>query len=186
MNAAQNLLRSRWPLFFSLSLTLLVTGCRSVDVSAYHLFAPYVGPEMALQRPVLLVAPTGDPAVPGFLPRTGAAKHAMLVDDTEGHPECVELKPKMATQLPAGHIITLQSVREEITLDRQDIIAYGRTRLPGDDREVTFAYHWGQSWQLQPAPWEPGTVQALRQLDWRRPRHSDDMQDKRSESLFSR
>ena len=190
MNAAQNLVRRRYPLFFCLLLALIGGGCSSVDVSGYHLFAQYVGPEIALQRPAVLVAPAGNPQNPGFLPRTGVAKHAMLVDDTQGRPGWVWVKPKIAAQLPAGHLVTLQSVREEITLDRQDIVAYGHTRLPGSDREVTFAYHWGQSWQLWPAPWEPGTVQAMRRFDWRRPPHFDyDMfypHDKRPESLFSR
>ena len=182
----RNLPQSRCLLLLALALALLVTGCSSLDVSADRLFAPYVGAAIALQRPVILVTPSGNPATPEFLPRTSGAKYAMLVDDNR-HPASPDVRPQIAAQLPAGHIITLQSVREEITLDRQDIVAYGRTRLPGHDREVTFAYHWGQSWELWPAPWEPATVKTIRQIDRPRPPRSDNnMHDKRSDSLFSR
>jgi hypothetical protein len=62
---------------------------------------------------------------------------------------------KVFGTLPAGHKVFIKDVREEVRLDDEDMMPYGRTTLPWNNKDVTFAYSWGSIWILHPAPWEP-------------------------------
>jgi len=55
------------------------------------------------------------------------------------------------SELPPGHRIKIDAVREEDVGDTYEIVVYGRTNFPATGKEVTFAYDYdGLS-----LPWEP-------------------------------
>ena len=62
-------------------------------------------------------------------------------------------------ELPAGHLVTIVSVRDEAYGDAGRIIAYGRTAIPPSTNQVRFAYPWGVAMSaLKRAPWEPDAL----------------------------
>ena len=62
-------------------------------------------------------------------------------------------------ELPVGHHVTIDSVRDEAYGDFGQITAYGHTDIPPSNKQVSFAYPWGVATSaLKRAPWEPDVL----------------------------
>ena len=134
---------------------LLVAGCvNSYNISKHSPFRDYVGQTVALQRPALVVGSasiwTRSDGVSSVL-----FAHYGLIDldaTNMGYGPIVG-------ELPVGHRVTIDSVREEAWGDSGQITAYGHTAIPPSTNQVSFVYPWGVAVSaLHLAPWEPGAT----------------------------
>ena len=133
---------------------LLLVGCvNSYNVSKRSPFCDYIGQTVELQRPVLIVGSasiwTSSYGVPSVL----SARYGLidLDADTTNH----WFGPVLG-ELPAGHLVTIDSVRNEAWGDSGQVTAYGHTAIPPSTNEVSFVYGWGVAMSaLKRAPWEP-------------------------------
>ena len=142
-----------------LSAPLLV-GCHSIDVSKLEPFDNYVGCSVLLQRPMALVRESRGMMSRSHLPRLRTSPYVML-DIQESEKSFLHLYPTdtNVTVLPTGHSVTIRTVRNEIAfVDPVYTTVYGELILPGGKRSVRFAYAWGDTLRLFPAPWEPDSV----------------------------
>jgi hypothetical protein len=130
---------------------LLLTGCvNSYNVSKKQPFRDYVGQTIPLQRPALLVGSasiwTGGVGVPSVL----SARYGLIDLDATN----MGYGP-ISGELPIGHLVTIDSVREEAWGDSGQVTAYGHTAIPPSTNQVSFAYPWGVAMSaLRRAPWE--------------------------------
>jgi hypothetical protein len=130
---------------------LLLVGCvNSYNISKRNPFHDYVGQTIELQRPALIVGSasiwTSSEGVSSVLP----ARYGLIDLDATN----MGFGPILG-ELPAGHRVTIDSVRAEAWGDADQITAYGRTTIPPSNNEVSFAYPWGVGSSLRRAPWEP-------------------------------
>lgn len=153
--------------FGSAVLLFSAVGCSSTNISNCDPFYDYVGKTVELRRPVAVVARSsvwsGGDGVLSLRP----ARYG-IVDARNRGPY-----RKVYAQLPVGHAVRIEKVRDEVAFDVQHIIAYGRTTIPPRNKEVRFAYPWGALWQLERAPWEPDDTPPRRVASGRLPPHFD-------------
>jgi hypothetical protein len=130
--------------FLCFFLALLCAGCAtSKDASNREPFRSYVGQTVALDGPMLLIDRCGylfgcDGVVSLRPVRYG------LVEP--GRSRSLHI----FSELPPGHRIKIDAVREEDVGDTYEIVVYGRTNFPASGKKVTFAYDYSG---LPPLPW---------------------------------
>jgi hypothetical protein len=155
-----------------LFLSLLVTGCSSTNVSQLDPFNNYVGHTVELQRPADVVAAPSfwwDGSSDGVMAMHPAEFGLINSGEIMGRGEY----GRVFLQLPVGHKVHIDCVRDEIVADEEQIIAYGHTTIPPATKEVRFAYPWGEFWDLWPAPWEPENTPEERGPGFKLPAHFD-------------
>ena len=133
--------------------TLFLVGCvNSYNISKRSPFNNYVGRTFELHRPALLVRTASviwansEDGVPSVLFTDYGLIDAGGTNKWHGNIYAV---------LPAGHRVTIDSVRDEAWGDSGQITVYGRTTIPLKTNNVSFAYSWGYGSYLEKAPWEP-------------------------------
>jgi hypothetical protein len=139
------------------------------DLSKLDPFCDYVGKTVELRRPMSVVETSNSKLF--FLPERGVvvkghADRGLAEVGQEG-------ETKIFGTLPVGHLIRIARVSEETHFDSGNIIAYGRTKLPSSEKEITFAYVWATGWTLHPAPWEPDETPPIRPAGIKLPPHFD-------------
>jgi hypothetical protein len=143
-----------------------------------HPFADYVGKTVALNRPMIL-AKEGQ-AFLGYSDVSRAHATPYVILETNGCANTVEVIQRMeygnysrrhseasaakgtAIELPAGQLVTITKVSDDMVWDSEEIIAYGKVKPRQFAREVSFAYGWSTSYLLAPAPWEPAATPPIR------------------------
>jgi hypothetical protein len=141
---------------------LFLAGCvASYNVSNEEPFRNYVGQTVPLQCPALVVYSqntwsTKSDGVPSVL----YARYGLInVDATN-----LGFGPILG-KLPAGHYVTIDSVRNEAWFESEQITAYGHTVIPPSTKQVSFAYPWGiYPHDVMRAPWEPEGTPSIRNL----------------------
>ena len=132
--------------FFLLS-ALLFSGCAgSTDVSSNERFRTYVGQTATLRRPMLLVKHSDY-----FFGGSNDVMSARSVRYGMTEPGTYSA-PRVFAELPPGHRVTIDAVRDEVCVDAYQTVVYGHTTLPDSGKEGSFAYLYSAS---QPLPWEP-------------------------------
>ena len=147
--------------------SMLLAGCSRKDVSNLDPFSGYVGRSVPLARQADVVR-RYNPLWSGGDGVGSLSSADVGVINTPDYPYI----EKIGT-LPAGHVVTVDRVVDEVFMDGEHIIAYGRTTLPHSDKEVRFAYAWGTLWMLERAPWEPNKTPATRAPAGKLPPHFD-------------
>ncbi len=130
---------------------LILSGCvSSREVSNEEPYRAFVGRTVELHRPMLLVGHGG--YFFGSSNEVMSARHAQYgLTDPGTYPS-----PRVAVKLPAGHPLTIDTVREEVCVDSYLAVMYGHTIFPPTGRRVTFAFlRAPMSYQPRgPLPWE--------------------------------
>lgn len=129
---------------------LLVSCVNSYNVSSRDPFHNYVGQTVELQRPALVVGSASIWTRSDGVPSVLSARYG-LVDLGATNQEF----GRILGELPTGHRVTIDSVRDEAWGDSGQITAYGHTTIPPSTNEVSFVYRWGVGSDLKRAPWEP-------------------------------
>jgi len=143
---------------------LLLAGCSSTNISNRDPFYDYVGRSVELRCPVTVVARHGVwGSHEGVMSRRSA--DFGLVDRGSRN------RRQVYGELPVGHRVWIDSVWDEVVVDGEQIIAYGRTTIPPGTNEVRFAYSWGFLWILKRAPWESDDTPEKRAPPGRLPPH---------------
>jgi hypothetical protein len=111
-------------------------------------------------------------------PRLCSSPFVMLDFESPAHRGFVyfeELNPTDTNYItiPSGNSVTLESVRDDVVFDADNLVAYGRLTLPNTTNTVRFAYQWGNYWHLRPAPWEPADTPEIRRPPGKLPPHWD-------------
>jgi hypothetical protein len=153
----------------------------SRDVSNLHPFSDYVGKTVALNRPVLLVKEGRGILGTSDVTRVHASPYVIL--ETNGCANAVDAIQKKeyekysrrgpgasdasaaertSIELPAGQLVTITKVSEDMVWDGDEIVAYGKVKPREFACEVSFAYGWSTSDLLAPAPWEPVGTPSIR------------------------
>lgn len=148
------------------ALLLLVTGCSSTNLSNRDPFFDYVGRTVELRRPALVVER------PSIFGGDVLARRYTKYGILDPSHRLTQIYPRF-TELPVGHRVRSDSVWDEVELDAEQIVAYGRTTIPPGTNEVQFAYPWGEFWMLKRAPWEPDDTAEKRGPPGRLPPHFD-------------
>jgi hypothetical protein len=156
----------------------LLVGCTSSkDVSKTQPFASYVGRTVVLNRPVALIKEGRGTWAPAHFPRLRSSPFVMLDFQSPAVRgfEFRQLYPADTNYITiaVGTSVTLESVRDEVVADTQNLVAYGSLILPDTTNTVRFAYSWGHYWQLRPAPWEPPSTPEIRRPPGKLPPHWD-------------
>lgn len=148
--------------------SMVLAGCISrKDVSNVDPFSDYVGRSVPLKRQAVVVHRYnslwgGDDGV-------GSLSSADVgVINTPDYPYIEKID-----NLPVGHLVKIDRVIDEVVIDGEHIVAYGRTTLPRNGKEVRFAYPWGTLWILERAPWEPQKTPLSRGPVGKLPPHFD-------------
>lgn len=144
-NEAQRRLASRIPSL--LLLNVLLCGCSSTEVSHLDPFCGFVGHEVSLLKATPLTEAG----------KVGNRKSVPYALGPLSNP-----KFRSSIEVPASHTVIIESVRDEVVVDTEFVIAYGRTKHPTTGETVVFAYRWGEKWILGRAPWETETVPEVR------------------------
>jgi hypothetical protein len=137
------------------------------DLSKLDPFCDYVGHSVELRRPMSVIESSSSRIF--FSANRGVivkrhADHGLAEVGQEG-------ESKIFGILPVGHPIRIIRVSEETHFDTANIIAYGRTKLPWNEKEITIAYSWADLWTLHPAPWEPDDTPPVRAPGIKLPPH---------------
>jgi hypothetical protein len=146
----------RHTFIFSL-LSLLLSGCDSSrNISNRDPFYDYVGKTVELRRPVWVLHRMNPWFGGKGVMSIRRAQYGIIQEWTawQGRGEFGQYG-RVLTALPVGHKVRIDSVRDEIVADEEQIIAYGHTTIPPGTNELSFAYPWGEFWILWRAPWEP-------------------------------
>ncbi len=157
---------------------VFVAGCSSTDVSKLEPFSSYVGQTVELRYPVAVVqrrsmwsagssggVHSHQSAQYGL--KAAVAKQGGAWLGSAGHDD------QIFATLPIQHPVRIVQVLDEVFIDGEQIVAYGRTTIPPGTNEVTFAYAWGFMWRLERAPWEPDSVPEKRYPPGQLPSHFD-------------
>lgn len=130
-------------------------------------FCEYVGKWVELRRPVAVVERSSRMSwrSHGITSKQKVDYGLIEISQTNGM--------KVFGTLPVGHKVLVTDVRDELLLDDQQMMAYGGTTLPWNNKKVTFAYSWGAVWTLWPAPWEPDGTPKQRGPEGKLPPHFD-------------
>lgn len=139
---------------------LFLAGCvNSYNVSTKKPFRDYIGQTVPLQRPALVVGSasiwTGSYGVPSVL----SARYGLIDLNATN----MGYGPILG-ELPVGHRVTIDSVRDEAWGDAGQITAYGHTAIPPSTNKVSFAYPWGIDPEVSRAPWEPDDTPTTRMM----------------------
>jgi hypothetical protein len=127
-------------------IPLLLVGCvNSYNVSNRNPFHNYVGQTVEHQRPVLVVDSASIWTRSHGVPSVLSAHYGLIDLDATNRGF-----GRILGELPTGHRVTIDSVRDEAWGDSGQITAYGHTTIPPSTNEVSFAYPWSGR-----APWEP-------------------------------
>jgi hypothetical protein len=140
--------------------TILLVGCGSINVANREPLADYVGRTVTLNRPMALIKEGKGIWAQAHLPRLRKSPYVML-DIDASEKAFLHLYPTDTNVivLPVGHAVTIQTVRDETAwIDPVHTTVYGRVILPGHHTPVRFAFAWGDTVRLYPAPWEPDNV----------------------------
>jgi hypothetical protein len=140
--------------------TLLLVGCSSTNVSNREPLADYVGRTVMLKRPMALIKEGRGIWAWSHLPRLRKSPYVML-DIDASKKAYLHLYPTDTNfiVLPVGHAVTIGTIRDEIAgIDPVHTTVYGRIILPGTDTPGRFAFGWGDTVRLYPAPWEPDNI----------------------------
>ncbi len=144
-------MRMNIQILFIVLLLTITAGCSSTNVSDQEPYSLYVNQaSVTLQHPVVVVQrgsmwSSGSGGVRSLRRAQFGLRHAPMVREED----------RIFAQLPVGHSVQIDRVVDEVFIDGQQIVAYGRTSIPPSTNLVTFAYDWGFIWNLEPAPWEP-------------------------------
>src|ERR1051326_1844652 len=135
---------------------LLLLGCSSTNVSNREPLADYVGRTVTLNRPMALIKEGRGIMAWSHLPRLRKSPYVMLDTDASEkaflHPYPTDTN---VIVLAVGYAVTIDTVHDEIAgIDPVHTTVYGRVILPGADAPVRFAFAWGDTVRLFPAPWE--------------------------------
>jgi hypothetical protein len=134
----------------TLNLVLLVGCVNSYNISKRSPFHDYVGQTLELQRPALVVGSASIWSRSDGVPSVLSARYGLIDQDATN----MGFGPILG-ELPAGHRVTIDSVRDEAWGDSGQITAYGHTAIPPSTNEVSFVYCWSVGSVLRRAPWEP-------------------------------
>jgi hypothetical protein len=131
---------------------LLLTGCiNSYNISTKKPFQVYVGRTVPLQRPALVVGSASIWTRSDGVSSVLSARYGLIDLDATN----MGYGPILG-ELPVGHRVTIDSVRDEAWGDSGQITAYGHTTIPPSTNRVSFIYPWGVAVSaLHVAPWEP-------------------------------
>lgn len=94
------------------------------------------------------------------LPRLRKSPYVM-VDINASEKALLHLEPTETNTiiLPAGHTVQIETIHDETAFfEKTHTTVYGRVTLPGRQKVVRFAFEWGDTVRLYPAPWEPDNV----------------------------
>jgi hypothetical protein len=139
---------------------LLLLGCSSTNVSNREPLADYVGRTVTLNRPMALIKEGRGIMAWSHLPRLRKSPYVMLDTDASEkaflHPYPTDTN---VIVLAVGYAVTIDTVHDEIAgIDPVHTTVYGRVILPGADAPVRFAFAWGDTVRLFPAPWESQNI----------------------------
>ena len=114
---------------------LLFAGCASsTDVSSDESVRGYIGKTLALHRPMLLINHSDN--FFGGPNDVISSRHVRYGLTEPGKYDA----PRVFAELPPGHRVTIDAVREEVCVDAYYTAVYGRTTFPPTGKEVSFAY----------------------------------------------
>lgn len=139
-------------------LAIFFIGCSSTDVSKREPFMAFVGQTVELRRPMVVVQQKNR----WF--NGGSVVARRSIDFGLKDINKTDKTDHISAQLPVGHRVRIESIRDEVIVDGEWIVAYGWTTIPPNPKEVRFAYDWGFIWILNRAPWESETVPERRDL----------------------
>lgn len=148
---------------------LLVAGCSTTNVSNREPLADYVGRTVTLNRPMALLKEGRGVWEWSHLPRLRKSHYVML-DIDASEKAYLHLLPADTNfiVLPAGHTVTIETVRDETAfIDATHTTVYGRVTLPGGQKPVRFAFAWGDTVRLYPAPWESDVPNRRYRIGWK-------------------
>ena len=135
-------------------LPFFLGGCASKNLSNRDPMYRYAGQTVSLLPPVSVVGRYGPWALtPNGVLAFRSVEYGIV--DISGHPNGLPLHGPVYAELPAGHKVKIDCVRQEGTIDDVQVIVYGHTTIPPNKKEVSFAYPWGDGGSLWRAPWEP-------------------------------
>jgi len=143
-----------------LFVLLLTSGCyfHSRDISRLEPFSAYVGKTVTLQRPMALIG-GGNWFFPDELRTFHKVDYCLVnvgvLGDWLFTTNYVGI---VYGELPVGHRLTILRVCDDADADNEGIIAYCRTQISPDSKDVIVGYGWGMNLCLERAPWEPNTA----------------------------